>query len=219
MIEDAVGILRHVEIWPAIAVVVTDGNTHTVGIRRHAGFLRHVRECAVAVVAIECVAERSSRFIEIARSAVHQVDIHPAIIVVVQERASGAYSFRQIHFRRLTAYVNPGDTAGGGRNFFKRGNGILSYCGGRYGFCAPERGAHPRPPKNLKHAPPRNHVTPSHLPAWFAYAVKRRTPLAGPRLDSSRRFAVEWPSRARRHLCDPSVHTLWKAGSGRRHPL
>ena len=175
MIEDAARILRHVEIRPAVAIVVTDRDTHAVGIPRHASFLRHVRKCAVAVVAIECVAEWSRRFIEIARSAIRKVDVHPAVVVVVEERAARAYGLRQVHFRRLTTDVNPRYTAGRGRNFFKRGKGIRACSGHCSWVYMAERGTHPRPPENLQGAPPRNYLTQSHFPAWFTYAAQRRT--------------------------------------------
>src|SRR5207248_4945143 len=148
---------------PAVAIVVTDRDTHAVGIPRHASFLRHVRKCAVAVVAIECVAKRSRRFIEIARSAIHKVDVHPAVVVVVEKRTARAYGLRQVHFRRLTTHMNPGDTTGRGRNFFKRGKGIHASCAAWCQVHAGECGTHPRPPENLKGSPPRKDLTQSQL--------------------------------------------------------
>ncbi len=176
MIEDAARILRHVEIRPAVAIVVADCDTHAVSIPRHASLLRHVRECAVAVVAIECVTERSGRFIEIARSAIHKVDVHPAVVVIVEERAARAYGLRQVHFRRLTTHMNPGDTTGCGRNFFKRGKGVRASCASCSWVHAAERSTHPSPAENLKDAPPRNHLTPSRLFAWFTLQCS----IAGP---------------------------------------
>ena len=67
MVENAVGILRDVEIRETVAIIVTNGDAHAVGVTRHAGFLCHVGKCAVAIVVVERVSQRLRRLIEIAR--------------------------------------------------------------------------------------------------------------------------------------------------------
>src|SRR5207237_5543803 len=64
---------------------------------------------------------------EIAGAAVDEVNVHPAVIVIIKKRAAGAGGFRQIFFRRAARYVLPVDAALGRRNFGERELG-LSKC-------------------------------------------------------------------------------------------
>ena len=54
---------------------------------RDARLLGDVGERAVAVVLVERVLERRLRLVEVGRAAVDQEDVHPAVVVVVEERA------------------------------------------------------------------------------------------------------------------------------------
>ena len=55
----------------------------------HSRLLGHVGEGAVAVVAVERVAQGRPRREEVGPAAVHEVDVHPAVVVVVEEGAAG----------------------------------------------------------------------------------------------------------------------------------
>src|SRR5256885_114046 len=46
---------------------------------------RDVGERAVSIVAVECVAGLFHRPVKVAHAAVHQEDVHPAIVVVIDE--------------------------------------------------------------------------------------------------------------------------------------
>ena len=61
VVQNAVGILRDVEVGKAVAVVVANGDAHAVGVSGDAGFLGHIGESAVAIIAIERVAQRLRR--------------------------------------------------------------------------------------------------------------------------------------------------------------
>ena len=89
-IENAAAVLRDVEIGEAIGVVVADRDTHAVASTGHPGFFRHIGEGAVAVVVVEGIAERTGRREDVALPAVDQVDVHPSIVVVIEDRATGA---------------------------------------------------------------------------------------------------------------------------------
>ena len=67
------------------------------------------------------VSQRLFRRVEIARAAVDQVNVHPAVVIVIQESAAGAQAFRQITLRRLGVLVHPRYAAGLGRYFFEDG--------------------------------------------------------------------------------------------------
>jgi hypothetical protein len=55
--------------------------------------LRNVGECTVAIVAVKRITQRLRRIIEVGFSAVDQVDVHPAIVVKIEEGASGSAGF------------------------------------------------------------------------------------------------------------------------------
>ncbi len=120
VIEDAASVLRNVEVWEAISVVIPHRNTHAIATPSHAGFLRHVGECAVAIVAIQRVAQGMRRLVEIAFAAVDEVNVHPAVIVVIEEGTSRAAGFWQVFFRGFAGRMHPLDPADGRRNFFER---------------------------------------------------------------------------------------------------
>src|SRR5439155_26009911 len=125
-VENAAAILRDVQIGKAVAIVITDSNTHTVAASSHTGFFGDIDERSVAVIFIECVAQRRIGIEEIAFTTVDEVNVHPSVVVVVQEGTACAGSFRKIVFRRTPVYVSPGNSGFSGRNFFEQGwRGLL----------------------------------------------------------------------------------------------
>ena len=120
VVEDALTVLGQVNIREPVAVVVPDRHALAVAAACYPGRLRDIGERPVAVIPVKRVAERRLGVVEIAFSAVHEVDVEPAVVVVVEEGASGAGGLRQIHFRRAAVGVRPGNSAGGGWNDFKR---------------------------------------------------------------------------------------------------
>jgi len=87
------------------AVVVIVAYTHTVGPthRSESSLLRHIGEGSVAIVLIKAV-RRFGR-VALQSRAGKQKDIHPAIIVVVDERATAAVCFHDV-FLGLDASIN-----------------------------------------------------------------------------------------------------------------
>src|SRR5580692_2377915 len=61
--------------------------------------------------------------IEVATATIDQINVHPAVIVVVKEGAACANSFRQVHFWRTPVGVNPRNAASGRRNFLESRRG------------------------------------------------------------------------------------------------
>src|SRR5439155_12573575 len=123
-------------------VIVAHGDALAVAAGAHSGLLGDVGERAVPVVAIERVAERRLRIVEIAAAAVHQVDVHPTVVVVVDERAARARGLRQVHLGRPAVRVYPRDAARSRRDLLKGGRrGSLSRSGARRYSCEREPGA------------------------------------------------------------------------------
>ena len=119
-VKNAAAILGDVQIGKTVAVVVTDSDTHTVAASGDAGFFGDVGESSIAVILIECVAQRRIGIEEIAFAAVDEINVHPAVVVVVEEGAARACGFRKIVFRRTPVYVSPGNSGFCGRNFFEQ---------------------------------------------------------------------------------------------------
>src|SRR5208337_4198759 len=95
-VEDATAILGEVKIGEAIGVVIADSNAHAIAAAGHAGCQCDVGKSAVAVVAVKRIAQRFGRSPEIARPTVHKIDVHPTVVVVIEESATRTGGFRQV---------------------------------------------------------------------------------------------------------------------------
>ena len=119
MIENAAAVLRDVHIGPAVGIVVPHSYTHAIASGGDAGLFGDLRECPVAIVAVEGIAEGWIRGEKIALAAVHQIDVHPAIVVVVQKGATRAGGLGQEVIRRTAVLMTPGESAGRRGHFLK----------------------------------------------------------------------------------------------------
>ena len=113
-------ILGYVEIRKSIAVVIADGNSHSVCVPGHSGFHSHIGESAITVIAIERVPQGLWRTVEITGPAVDEVNIHPAIVVVIEKCATRSDRFWKVRHRRASVHMHPCDSAGSCWNFLKR---------------------------------------------------------------------------------------------------
>src|SRR5437867_9734492 len=109
LVKNAASVGCDENIRPPVVVVVADGNTHSEGSARHARFLGHIGECAIAIVLVKRIAERLGRRPEIAWPAVHQVNIHPSVVVEVEEGTTGPQSLRKVAIVRHGIFVDPRD--------------------------------------------------------------------------------------------------------------
>src|SRR6202011_2253061 len=89
VIKDAAAILGDVQVRKPVAVEIPDRDAVAKAARPYTSFFRYVRKCSVAIVFIQRVAQRGIGSVEIALAAVDQINVHPAIVIVVQERAAG----------------------------------------------------------------------------------------------------------------------------------
>ena len=85
------------EIVPAVVVVVADADAGLPAGARQAGFFRDVGECAVAIVLVEmrsgCLAGRPVR---VEASSVGEINIEPAVVVVIEEGQAAAFGFDDV---------------------------------------------------------------------------------------------------------------------------
>ena len=103
-IQPVLAKIRYVEIGPSIIVVISYGNAETPSIVGYSCLLGDVSECAVVIVmkqrsvrrrgfAGQCIVSRS----------IHQINVEPAVVVVVEKGDTGAdgleneFRFRRAH--------------------------------------------------------------------------------------------------------------------------
>src|SRR5690348_7340027 len=96
VIKNALTISGDENVGPAIVVVVTDGDPHPEGCTEDSGLLGDVGEGSVAIVFIEGVADGLSGLPEVARTAVHQKDVHPSVVIKIQKCTAWAERFRKV---------------------------------------------------------------------------------------------------------------------------
>src|SRR4029079_19615433 len=95
VVKDIAPVARDIQIDPPVSVVVSRGRSHTERAAADPGLFRNIAKRTITIVMIACVPERSRRYVEIRGSAVHQIYVHPSIIVVVKESAPGPHRLRQ----------------------------------------------------------------------------------------------------------------------------
>src|SRR5713101_4857737 len=146
MIEDAASVLRHVQIGKAVAIIIPRRYSHSVAATGDARLFRHICERAVAIVPIKRIAQRLRRTIEITLAAIHQINVHPAVVIVIKKRAARPARLRQIFLRGLPCCVKPADPALRRRYLFK---GIR-----RRRRSCPQKRKHPwtKRPRKQRHA-------------------------------------------------------------------
>src|SRR5437879_8578301 len=83
VIENAVGILRDIEIRKAVSVIVPGRDSHAIRISRHTGFLRYISKRALAIVVVKDIAQRTRWLVKIAVPAFSALTAHPPAIVLI----------------------------------------------------------------------------------------------------------------------------------------
>src|SRR6185437_10551383 len=83
VIEHVVAVIRNEQIVKAVVIVIADGNTGCPTRARQSGFRCRVSESAVSIVLVQAV--RDARRITLQACTVENEQIHPAIVVVIDE--------------------------------------------------------------------------------------------------------------------------------------
>ena len=118
-IQNVSSVIRHVDVWQTVAVVVANGNAHPVTSASNPGLLRDIGEGPVSIVAVERIAERLWGIIKVALPAVDEIYVHPSVVVVVKKSAPRATALRQILHPRFSGGVYPMNPAAGRGDFFE----------------------------------------------------------------------------------------------------
>ena len=116
VIQDAAAILGYIKIGEAVPVIITNGDSHAVTSAAHAGLFGDLREGSVAIIVIEGIPKRRIWREEITTAAIDEIDIHPAVVVVVEKSAAGAGRLGKVVIGRPSVVMLPGDSAYRGRH-------------------------------------------------------------------------------------------------------
>src|ERR1700722_4865131 len=98
VIEDVFSVVRDVEIFLAIVVVVADTNALAPAGMGEAGFLGDVGETAVVIVVIQMTSGGFLGGSRIEAGAVSDENVGPAVVVVVENGDAGAGGFKDVFF-------------------------------------------------------------------------------------------------------------------------
>src|SRR6202162_859549 len=120
VVKNVPAVLGDVNTLETVAVIVPNRHALAVSATANSCLGGHVGECPVSIIAIQSIAKRRIGIEEIAFAAVDQINVHPAIIVAVEEGAAGPGGLRQIMLSRFSRSVNPGDAARGCWNLDER---------------------------------------------------------------------------------------------------
>ena len=102
-VQDRAPVAGHEKVDEAVIVKVGCNRRHAIDVRRHAGLVGHVREFAVAVIAIQMVVGRILRLLlqgkrmyaSFERLATGHIEVEQAIVVVVEPDAASARALEQ----------------------------------------------------------------------------------------------------------------------------
>src|SRR5206468_2092816 len=104
------------EVQLAVIVVVEPDRARSPSGGGKACFASDVGKAAIAIVVIKRVTKQRIGVEEITLAAVDQINVHPAVVVIVDKSATGSDCLRKIHLGGATIAVDPSDAADIWRN-------------------------------------------------------------------------------------------------------
>ncbi len=93
VVQPVLTVVRHVQIFPAVVVVIAHAHALAPTARREPSLHRHVGERAVMIVVVQMIGRRLSRRKSFQRRAVDQKNIRPPVVVIVKNRHARASRF------------------------------------------------------------------------------------------------------------------------------
>src|SRR4029077_14389076 len=109
-------VIRDVNVFESVVVVIADRHAHSVTILRHAGesrFFGHIGEGAIGILVIQTIPELAIGLIGgltfghgvIDLCAIDKENVQPSIVVVIQERDASAHGLDQVLVRSGRVFV------------------------------------------------------------------------------------------------------------------
>ena len=132
MIEPVLSVVGDVEVFPSIVVVVAHADALAPAVRGQPGLSGHVGKSSVVLIAIQMIGRSRSGRKSLERGAVHQENIGPAIVVVVENRNAGSRGLNDVFLGVFSAkdlghgqagFLRRVNEVGDGRGFSALGDG------------------------------------------------------------------------------------------------
>ena len=113
VVEAVLAVVAHIDVGPAVVVVVGDRAAIAPAVVGHAGLGAHIGKCAIVVVVEQRGVGRLFFAVErVEGRAVDQVDVEPAVVVVVDQADAGAVGLDDELLFRHAHLVDPAGEAG-----------------------------------------------------------------------------------------------------------
>ena len=103
MVENGTFKIGNIEIFPAVVVVVTYGHAESPPAMCQARLDRYIGEGAIVIVAIKLAGMALGRVQVLERRTVDQKNIHPAVVVIVEDSDAAAHRLHDVAFFRAAA--------------------------------------------------------------------------------------------------------------------
>jgi hypothetical protein len=104
--------LSYIKIGKSVIVKVADSCPHPITASGDPCRRGDIRECAITIVSIKGIAQWRRWIIKVAAAAIHEIEVHPSITVVIDESAPGSRRLGKIVLRRPAINMFPVDSAG-----------------------------------------------------------------------------------------------------------
>ena len=106
-VKNAISIIGHQQVSIAVVVVVPCGHAHAVARSPHTGAQGDVRKGAVTIVAEQPIPRLRCGLVQcfsvglgiLQRCAVHEKDVRPSIVVIIEDRHAAAHGLNQVLVR------------------------------------------------------------------------------------------------------------------------
>ena len=103
MVEAILAVVRDVEVFPSVIVVVANADALPPSGCIQSGLDGYIAESAIVIIAIKMVGRTLACGEAFQRRAIHKEDVGPAVIVVVKDRGAAAGRFDNVFLRLLAA--------------------------------------------------------------------------------------------------------------------
>ena len=101
VIKDIAAETSEIQIRPAVVVIVAHGSAHGKTARVQAGLFGDIGECAVAIIVIKGAGSFLALQSHLDAGSVGEINVRPAIAVVVDNNHSTAHGFDDVFFRGI----------------------------------------------------------------------------------------------------------------------
>ncbi len=98
------------DVIVAVVVIVADGDPQTVHRHRQPGLVSNIAKCSVVIVVEELQSGRARLRVSRPVLTIHQEDVGPAVVVVVDERAPRTHGFGKVLLSKGAVVVREMDT-------------------------------------------------------------------------------------------------------------